>query len=68
MSKGIRTVHQEKILKALDKVYDNLLAHKKKLDSPLVTAGDDGKIILSKPWLETENTLESNQVKNRSSQ
>ena len=44
MKKHIRTENQEKILKAMDKVYENLIAFKKKMNSELVVYRD-GKIV-----------------------
>lgn len=41
----------EKILVALDKVYDKLIEFKKSKDSPLVVL-KDGKIVRVKPWEE----------------
>ena len=48
MKKNQRTPHQEKIVKAMDKVYDNLLAFKKRMNSDLVIM-KDVKIIRIKP-------------------
>jgi len=48
MKKTIRTAHQTKILEALDKVYENLIAYKKKMNSELVVMRDD-KIVRIKP-------------------
>lgn len=44
MKKHKRTENQEKILKAMDKVYENLIAFKKKMNSDLVVYRD-GKIV-----------------------
>jgi hypothetical protein len=42
------TEDQKKILEGLDKVYDNLIAFKKKMNSELVVM-KDGKIVYIKP-------------------
>lgn len=52
-AKGIE--QKEKILLALEKVYDNLIAFKKSKDSPLVIMRD-GKIVHVKPWEEDIKT------------
>ncbi|AWH85835.1 hypothetical protein HYN59_12290 [Flavobacterium album] len=48
--------HQKKIIDAMAKVSEDLIAFKKRMDSPLVVSRD-GKIMHIKPWLEeNENT------------
>ena len=48
MKEHKRTPNQQKILDAMDKVYDNLIAYKKKMNSELVVMRD-GKIVRIKP-------------------
>ncbi len=48
MKESKQTAHQTKILEAMDKVYDNLIAFKKRMNSELVIM-KDGKIIRIKP-------------------
>jgi predicted transcriptional regulator len=43
--------HQKKIIDAMAKVNENLIAFKKRMDSPLVVSRD-GKIMHIKPWLD----------------
>jgi len=54
MEKSKRTEHQQKIADALTKVQENLIAFKKRIDSPLVVSRD-GKVAYIKPWLEEED-------------
>ncbi|WP_294824407.1 hypothetical protein [uncultured Flavobacterium sp.] len=44
------TPHQQKIIDAMAKVSDYLIAYKKRMDSPLVIS-QNGKIVHIKPWL-----------------
>jgi hypothetical protein len=46
--------HQRKIIDAMAKVQKNLIAFKKKMDSPLVVM-KEGKIMHIKPWLEEQD-------------
>lgn len=48
MKKHVRTENQAKILKAMDTVYEKLIAYKKKMNSDLVIM-KDGKIVRVKP-------------------
>lgn len=48
MKKNKMTPNQQKILDAMDKVYENLVAYKKKMNSELVVMRD-GKIVRIKP-------------------
>ncbi len=48
MKESNRTAHQKKIIEAMDKVYENLIAFKRKMNSELVVI-KDGKIIRIKP-------------------
>lgn len=48
MKKHKRSPQQQKILDAMDKVYENLIAYKKKMNSELVVMRD-GKIVKIKP-------------------
>lgn len=48
MKESNRTAHQKKIIEAMDKVYENLIAFKRKMNSELVIM-KDGKIIRVKP-------------------
>lgn len=43
-----RSLQQQKILDAMDKVYENLIAYKKKMNSELVVMRE-GKIVRIKP-------------------
>jgi ABC-type metal ion transport system substrate-binding protein len=45
-----RTENQKKIIAAMEIVYENLIAYKKKIDSELAVL-QDGKIVRIKPWL-----------------
>lgn len=56
MEKSSRTEHMQKIIDAMAKVSDYLLAYKKRMDSPLVIS-QNGKIVHIKPWLEETNKL-----------
>lgn len=44
------SAHQLKIIDAMAKVSDYLIAYKKRMDSPLVIS-QNGKIVHIKPWL-----------------
>jgi len=48
-SKYERTPTQAKIIESMGKVYENLIAFKKKMNSELVILDKDGKIIRVKP-------------------
>lgn len=48
MDNSKMTPNQKKILDAMDKVYENLIAYKKKMNSELVVMRD-GKIVRIKP-------------------
>ena len=48
-----RTENMQKIIDAMPLVYENLIAYKKKIDSPLVVYRD-GKIEHIKPWCESK--------------
>lgn len=48
-SKYERTPTQTKIIESMSKVYENLIAFKKKMNSELVILDKDGKIIRVKP-------------------
>jgi len=50
MEKSSRTEHMQKIIDAMAKVSDYLIAYKKRMDSPLVVS-QNGKIVHIKPWL-----------------
>lgn len=50
MEKSSRTEHMQKIIDAMAKVSDYLIAYKKRMDSPLVIS-QNGKIVHIKPWL-----------------
>ena len=57
MEKSKRTPQQQKIADALSRVRINLVAFKKRADSPLVISRD-GKTTWIKPWLENEDVSE----------
>ena len=57
MEKSKRTPQQQKIADALSQVRNNLIAFKKRADSPLVISRD-GKIAWIKPRLEKEDVSE----------
>lgn len=46
--------HQRKIVEAMAKVQKNLIAFKKRMDSPLVIM-KEGKIVHVKPWLDNQD-------------
>lgn len=48
MKASKRTANQQKILEGMDKVYENLIAFKRKMNSDLVILKDD-KIVRIKP-------------------
>lgn len=48
MKASKRTTNQKKILEGMDKVYENLIAFKRKMNSDLVILKDD-KIVRVKP-------------------
>lgn len=48
MKKHVRTANQQKILEAMDKVYEKLIEYKKRMNSDLVIM-KDGKIVKIKP-------------------
>lgn len=54
MEKSKSTPHQQKIADALRKVEENLIAFKKRMDSPLVIM-KEGKIVHIKPWLDNQD-------------
>ena len=48
MGTSKRTLHQERILRGMDKVYENLISFKKRMNSELVILKDN-KIVRIKP-------------------
>lgn len=52
------TQHQRKIIDAMAKVSDYLIAYKKRMDSPLVVS-QNGKIVHIKPWLNEADTTKN---------
>ncbi|WP_162926891.1 hypothetical protein [Flavobacterium psychrotrophum] len=57
MEESKRTPHQQKIVDALAKVHDDLLAFKKRMNSPLVVMQGD-QIVKIKPWLDEKIQVE----------
>ncbi len=58
MEKSSRTEHMQKIIDAMAKVGDYLIAYKKRMDSPLVIR-QNGKIVHIKPWLDEADTTKN---------
>jgi hypothetical protein len=48
MKEHVRSANQQKILEAMDKVYEKLIEYKKRMNSELVVM-KDGKIVKIKP-------------------